>query len=372
MDIIRRILQGYFGYSVNFVQNVTDIDDKVCLFGAAFLQQIIIRARQTYIWKEYLKSNPQIKDVEDKVIDSWKVYACKIAPKEAVETYNMQDDFMAFVEKNATLEAKRDEKFTMHLNAMRLARAAILEKNPSTYFESIKDIYLPVLDKEVLLKITYLTAQNGEHFTELSIFKQFTTFWEQDYNADMAHLNVLRPTRVIRVSDVVPEIVAFVEKIIDYGCAYATKDGDVYFDVRQFQALGHQYAKLKPSNAGDTERLLAEGEGSLSLGVGKKSVVDFALWKSSKPGEPRWPSPWGEVSLFFDLVDGRGGRGGILNVPSWLQWRSAQTWMSTLVGLTSHFHITIMNSLNQKLITIANNGSTTFCIRGTCRSKDRR
>jgi cysteinyl-tRNA synthetase len=111
----------------------------------------------------------------------------------------------------------------------------------------------------------------------------------------MSKLNVLEPSRVIRVSDVVPEIVAFVEKIIESGSAYATKDGDVYFDVRQFQASGHQYAKLKPSNAGDTEKLLAEGEGSLSIGAGKKSNVDFALWKKSKSGEPRWPSPWGNV-----------------------------------------------------------------------------
>ena len=110
----------------------------------------------------------------------------------------------------------------------------------------------------------------------------------------MAHLNVLPPQRVIRVSDVVPEIVSFVEKIIEAGCAYPTRDGDVYFDVAAFQAAGHRYAKLKPSNAGDTEKLLAEGEGSLSAGAGKRTNVDFALWKSSKAGEPRWPSPWGE------------------------------------------------------------------------------
>jgi cysteinyl-tRNA synthetase len=130
----------------------------------------------------------------------------------------------------------------------------------------------------------------------LSIFKEFTTCWEQDYNTDMAHLNVLPPTRIIRVSDVVPEIVAFVEKIIESACAYPTSDGDVYFDVAQFQANGHRYAKLKPSNAGDTERLLAEAEGSLTVGAGKRTNVDFALWKSSKAGEPRWPSPWGEVT----------------------------------------------------------------------------
>ena len=111
----------------------------------------------------------------------------------------------------------------------------------------------------------------------------------------MSQLNVLPPTKVIRVSDVVPEIVTFVEQIVKSGSAYSTPEGDVYFDVRAFQSSGHQYAKLKPTNAGDTEKLLAEGEGSLTVGVGKKSNVDFALWKSSKPGEPRWPSSWGQV-----------------------------------------------------------------------------
>jgi cysteinyl-tRNA synthetase len=115
----------------------------------------------------------------------------------------------------------------------------------------------------------------------------------------MAQLNVLKPTKVIRVSEVVPEIVEFVEKIVHAGFAYATPSGDVYFDVHNFQASGHQYAKLKPNNAGDTEKLLAEGEGSLSIGAGKKSNIDFALWKSSKPGEPRWQSPWGEVFIPF-------------------------------------------------------------------------
>jgi len=200
----------------------------------------------------------------------------------------MTEDFSAYVEKNATAEAKKDEKFSMHLKSLNVARHAILTKNEATYFDDVKDVYLPILDKE-----------QGSKFTELSIFKQFTTYWEEDYNRDMANLNVLPPTQVIRVSDVVPQIVTFVEKIIESGSAYATTDGDVYFDVRNFQASGHQYAKLKPTNAGDTDKLLAEGEGSLSIGAGKKSSVDFALWKSSKPGEPRWPSPWGEVILFL-------------------------------------------------------------------------
>jgi hypothetical protein len=61
----------------------------------------------------------------------------------------MNDDLVAFVDKSATLEAKKDEKFTMHVNALKSARTAILEQNPVTYFDNVRDVYLPILDKEV-------------------------------------------------------------------------------------------------------------------------------------------------------------------------------------------------------------------------------
>ena len=84
---------------------------------------------------------------------AWKTYARKIFPSEAIDSYHMGDDFSTFVEKNATLEAKKDEKFAMHINALKLARTAILQKDPKTYFDSVKDIYLPVLDEEVVFTI---------------------------------------------------------------------------------------------------------------------------------------------------------------------------------------------------------------------------
>ena len=69
----------------------------------------------------------------------------------------MKDDFATFIDKNATLEAKKDEKFTMYVNALKFARTAILEKNPSTYFDNVRDVYLPILDKEVLIPNSCLT-----------------------------------------------------------------------------------------------------------------------------------------------------------------------------------------------------------------------
>jgi len=90
------------------------------------------------------------------------------------------------------------------------------------------------------------------------------------------------------------EIIAYVEKIIGNGYAYATPDGSVYFDVAAFHgSKGHAYAKLCPWSAGNAA-FLEEGEGALGARLtGKRDPRDFALWKASKAGEPQWPSPWG-------------------------------------------------------------------------------
>lgn len=103
------------------------------------------------------------------------------------------------------------------------------------------------------------------------------------------------PDVLTRVSEYVPEIVAYIEQIIKNGLAYES-NGSVYFDVSKFDAKSHHhYAKLVPEAYGDTKSL-QEGEGDLSVqeGTEKHSPNDFALWKSSKPGEPWWDSPWGK------------------------------------------------------------------------------
>ena len=96
------------------------------------------------------------------------------------------------------------------------------------------------------------------------------------------------------MSEYVPEIVAYCEKIIANGYAYEL-DGSVYFDTVKFnRAEGHDYAKLCPWSAGNV-KLVQEGEGDLAAETkSKKTPSDFALWKNSKPGEPFWDSPWGK------------------------------------------------------------------------------
>lgn len=110
----------------------------------------------------------------------------------------------------------------------------------------------------------------------------------------MEALNVRAPDIQTRVSEYIPEIIEYVQKIIDNGYAYAA-DGSVYFDTSRYDGhAGHHYAKLEPWSKGDTA-LIEDGEGSLGSKLeGKKSPSDFALWKTSKPGEPVWDSPWSQ------------------------------------------------------------------------------
>eukprot|EP01114_Cavostelium_apophysatum_P001071 TRINITY_DN1091_c0_g1_i3.p1 TRINITY_DN1091_c0_g1~~TRINITY_DN1091_c0_g1_i3.p1 ORF type:complete len:540 (-),score=189.18 TRINITY_DN1091_c0_g1_i3:277-1896(-) len=138
-------------------------------------------------------------------------------------------------------------------------------------------------------KIIMRANEQNIPFTDLS------RKWEQSFMEDMKDLKVQAPDVLTRVSEYVPEIVSYIEQIVKNGFAYDS-NGSVYFDVNAFNKK-HHYAKLQPWSVGDA-KLAAEGEGALSsesLGAAdKRSPFDFALWKKSKPGEPKWNSPWGE------------------------------------------------------------------------------
>ena len=121
---------------------------------------------------------------------------------------------------------------------------------------------------------------------------------EASFLEDMKKLGVAPPDVMTRVSEYVPSIVGFIQKIIDRGFAYESS-GSVYFDTEKYKntdASAHVYGKLMPENVENAEgaQQLLEAEGSLSAGASdKRSPSDFALWKASKPNEPNWPSVWG-------------------------------------------------------------------------------
>ena len=106
------------------------------------------------------------------------------------------------------------------------------------------------------------------------------------YNRDMAAFNVMAPTVEPLVSTHIAEIIALIERLVANGSAYVVED-DVYFACNTFEPYGKLSGQsLDDLQAGASDRELVE--------KGKKSPVDFALWKGAKPGEPFWESPWGK------------------------------------------------------------------------------
>ena len=146
--------------------------------------------------------------------------------------------------------------------------AAILAKDPSA-----------ITDPDWSVQDGYLTLAH--------------TF-EAEFMEDMRLMGVARPDALTRVSEYTDKIVQYIQTIIDRGYAYES-NGSVYFDVPTFEsAPNHKYAKLNKEALKNVE-LAMDGEGALAADASeKKAENDFVLWKASKPGEPRWPSPWGE------------------------------------------------------------------------------
>ena len=108
-----------------------------------------------------------------------------------------------------------------------------------------------------------------------------------EFYVDMDDLNVQRPNLEPRVSTHMTQIIQMVQDILDNGHAYAA-GGDVYFSIDSFRHYGKlSWRDISELVAGASERV--EVEQTL-----KKNPLDFALWKSAKPGEPSWDSPWGK------------------------------------------------------------------------------
>ncbi|EKQ70807.1 cysteinyl-tRNA synthetase [Leptolyngbyaceae cyanobacterium JSC-12] len=107
------------------------------------------------------------------------------------------------------------------------------------------------------------------------------------YLEDMKRLNILPAVAYPKATEVIPQIIDFIKRLIDQGYAYAA-DGDVYYAVEKFPPYGKLSGrKLDQMEAGASGRVDEEAE------TKKRHPLDFALWKAAKPGEPEWESPWG-------------------------------------------------------------------------------
>ena len=107
-----------------------------------------------------------------------------------------------------------------------------------------------------------------------------------DYmNEDLEALSILKPNFEPRATEFIPQIIEMISDLIKEGYAYPAANGDVYYRTRRFK----NYGELSGERLDD----LRAGS-RIAPDEAKDDVVDFVLWKSSKPNEPKWESPWGD------------------------------------------------------------------------------
>ena len=139
-----------------------------------------------------------------------------------------------------------------------------------TYVRNITDI-----DDKIIRR----AAENREPIDAL------TGRFIRAMDEDAAALGVLKPDLEPRATENVPEMLDLIGQLVKKGVAYQAGNGDVYYAVREFQG----YGKLSGKSLDE----LQAGE-RVEVDANKRDPLDFVLWKSAKPGEPFWDSPWGK------------------------------------------------------------------------------
>lgn len=139
-----------------------------------------------------------------------------------------------------------------------------------TYVRNYTDV-----DDKIIARANALGVDANEYAKELMI----------KIDGEMDALGVERPTIFARATDCIPDIIKFIEAIIDAGYGYVADNGDVFFEVDKYK----EYGKL--SNRINSETLSGVRK---ELEKSKAHERDFALWKSAKPNEIYWDSPWGK------------------------------------------------------------------------------
>ncbi|HRX90508.1 MAG TPA: cysteine--tRNA ligase [Steroidobacteraceae bacterium] len=138
-----------------------------------------------------------------------------------------------------------------------------------TYVRNITDV-----DDKIIRR----AAEEGIDWRALA--ERYTTAMHED----LALLGCMPPDKEPRASQYITEMLAMIGQLIERGYAYVASNGDVMYAVHKFEGYGRLSGKrLEDLRAG----------ARVEVDVAKRDPLDFVLWKSAKPGEPSWPSPWG-------------------------------------------------------------------------------
>ncbi|MEM7207093.1 MAG: cysteine--tRNA ligase [Pseudomonadota bacterium] len=141
---------------------------------------------------------------------------------------------------------------------------------PVTYVRNVTDI-----DDKIIQRAN----ENGEEFRTLT--QRFTHHMHEDCEA----LGVLPPDVEPLATETIAPIIEMIESLEKSGHAYKADNNDVYFSVEAYSPYG--------ALSGNDLNELRAGE-RVAVDEFKRDPLDFVLWKAAKPGEPKWPSPWGD------------------------------------------------------------------------------
>ena len=140
-----------------------------------------------------------------------------------------------------------------------------------TYITNITDVEDKIIERAAM-----------EGSTEPELAQRY----EAAYWAEMDRLGVQRPDSLPRATAYIDRMVKLIGELVDSGRAYVVEGQGVYFDVKSFP----EYGELAHRRVDD---LLGSAGARVDIDERKRNPVDFALWKTAKPGEPAWDSPWG-------------------------------------------------------------------------------
>ena len=140
----------------------------------------------------------------------------------------------------------------------------------TTYVSNYTDVDDKIIDRARHEKTTWL---------------EIADLYVKEFEMDRASLNVQKPDHAPRATSFIPQIISFIERLVDKQVAYVASGGEVFFAVRKFA----DYGKLSKKNIDD----LLVGV-RIDTNDKKRDPLDFSLWKPRKaPDEPAWESPWG-------------------------------------------------------------------------------
>mmetsp|Transcript_36021 Transcript_36021/g.52797 ORF Transcript_36021/g.52797 Transcript_36021/m.52797 type:complete len:831 (-) Transcript_36021:1423-3915(-) len=301
-DILRRIMEDYFQMDILYQINTTDVDDK-----------IILRARRNALLDIYVKDTSTT--LEKALSDATNALQEEIEASDA-KTLQMEETVKTVKGGREKKEAEELLKVQRLKHSNLLTTLSNLEEQVAKPAAALPKDATAAQKSELLSLLVQIARDplsakldipaNRASLDINAVCDAHARKYERSYMDDMDALGVRPPDVLTRVTEYIPKIVTFIEEIVKNGFAYES-GGSVYLDLMAYEKAGFDYRKLKPCGPAKacggeegeaeatTEAEMEEGEGALAdTSAEKRHPNDFALWKTSKPGEPTWSSPWGE------------------------------------------------------------------------------